>query len=106
MSPPVPCERAPDPPCVDISGDVDAATAETWKRAGLQLIEAHDASPVLLDLGAVSFIDSTGLSMLLAIRNAAMTSGRAMRLVNVPNHVRRLFAITGLTDVLTPEDPP
>lgn len=96
--------REPDAPCVDLQGDVDMATVPAWKRTALAVIADGADSRVTLDLSGVAFIDSTGLGLLIDLRNAAADAGRELLIVNVPHHVRRLFEITGLVRILVEAD--
>jgi anti-anti-sigma factor len=58
---------------------------------------------VILDLGAVTFMDSAGLSALIVLDRAARAKGVRFRLQNVPPRVTRLLTLTGLHAVLTRE---
>ena len=53
-------------------------------------------SRVVLDLADVQFIDSSGIAYLVRLANAQEAP---VRLDNVPSRIRRLLAMTGLTDV-------
>lgn len=53
-------------------------------------------SCVILDLSAVTFMDCTGLQVLIAARHAAAVARRELRLRNVPDRVQRLFELTDL----------
>ena len=50
---------------------------------------------IVLDLRLVDFIDSTGLRVLLTLRNDIKRNGHALLLVPPQPAVRRIFAITG-----------
>jgi anti-anti-sigma factor len=56
---------------------------------------ASDGS-VLLDLRAMSFIDSSGLRVLVALSNEARARGATLALRNVPRHAERVLDLTGL----------
>ena len=53
---------------------------------------------MVLDLGEVSFIDSSGLRALLIGRDAVVSAGGEFELVNPSTVVRRLLQITGLEE--------
>jgi anti-anti-sigma factor len=79
------------------SGEVDLATVDQF------LIEANacldeGAEVVEIDLGEVTFIDSSGLGALVRIRNAARDRDKELVLTNVPASVERLLAVTGLSE--------
>jgi anti-sigma B factor antagonist len=79
-------------------GPVDAATAPTL-RAELDGVTAHGAH-VLVDLGGVSFLDSTGLGVLIGGLRRARVEGGALRVVCADPVMLELFRVTGLTEVL------
>jgi len=51
-----------------------------------------------IDLSGVTFIDSSGLAMLVRIRRAATDAGMDLRLAGTPPRVRQLLEITGLDE--------
>ncbi len=54
-----------------------------------------------LDLRGVSFLDSSGLSMLLELHKQCATNGGALRLIEPPDHVWQLLKIAGLDEHFT-----
>jgi anti-anti-sigma factor len=81
-------------------GEIDLDTADEFRHV---LTEAtrRDSPRVIVDLTGVSFMDSTGLQLLIAAQQAAETRGGTVRLVGTRPRVRRVFDITR-TDVLFP----
>ena len=83
-----------------VKGDIDIAAAPDLLR---RLDEAIDADPgglVVVDFDAVTFIDSTGLGVLVAAQRRARTAGGTLGVVGVPDRVRQVFEVTGLDRVL------
>ena len=92
----------PDGPCVAVSGEVDIETAPRLRRT---LVDAAGAGqPVVVDLGAVTFMDSSGLAALIVAQRAATAAGSTIELENVPPAVRRLLSLTGM-DTFLPARP-
>ena len=60
----------------------------------------HGGTAVHLDLGDVTFMDSSGLHVLLATRRRASLVGAEMRLVRVSARVQRLIELTRTQAVL------
>ena len=58
----------------------------------------------MLDLGDVTFLDSTGLSVLLSSLKRCQGEGGSIRLISLQRNVRRVLEITGLTDVFQVQD--
>lgn len=80
-----------------VSGEVDIATDEQFLTAALACLD--DSLEVCeIDLGGVTFIDSSGLGALVRIRNAAHERGKRLVLTHVPATVNRLFEVTGLAE--------
>ena len=81
------------------SGDLDLATRDQVARE-LAHVRTAGFSDVVLDLRAVSFIDSSGLQMILEEARAAEHDSCRFRLISGPAAVRRLFELTGIADEL------
>jgi anti-sigma B factor antagonist len=56
---------------------------------------------VVFDLGALKFIDSTGLRTLLQARDICDRSGSRLSIAECQGHVARVLALTGLDSVLS-----
>ncbi|MFE2553669.1 STAS domain-containing protein [Streptomyces sp. NPDC059355] len=56
---------------------------------------------LVLDLSAVTFIDSAGLNTLLILRNRAETEQGLLELRGLPEQALRLLDITGARDLFT-----
>jgi anti-sigma B factor antagonist len=84
---------------VSVSGELDLYTAERL-RARIDEAGAVGADTILVDLSEVSFIDSTGLAVL--VQETKRLEGRGHCLVVVTNdpRTRRVFEVTGLNQVL------
>ena len=84
---------------VRAAGEVDAATAPQLAAA----LEDGDAAraAVELDLGGVTFIDSSGIRVLARVHAAAVDAGRPFAITAAGEPVRKIFAMTGLDALLT-----
>jgi anti-anti-sigma factor len=95
------CDVIPERDAVRVvpTGELDLAYAGT---VGSQLGELFDAgfSHVVLDLNELTFLDSTGLRMIIEANRAA--KDRAIRLTLLPGRpeVQRVFEVTGTRDAL------
>ncbi|WHP18853.1 STAS domain-containing protein [Cellulomonas sp. ES6] len=83
---------------VRLTGEVDA----TLRREAARALAAVRSSklPVVVDLSAVSFIDSTGVGLLLQCHKACLGRGMACTLRGTPPRVERVLTVLGLLDVL------
>ena len=82
---------------LDVSGEIDLATAPELEST---LAERVGARKTIVDLSRVSFIDSTGLRVLLTIHETAETAGGQLVLISAEGPVTKLCAITGVRDLL------
>ncbi len=83
---------------VTVSGEVDVATAPALREC-LDRVVGLDEGAVVVDLRGVTFIDSTGLGVLIGAHRASSDAGRELRLVLAEPRILKVFEITGLTDL-------
>jgi anti-anti-sigma factor len=76
-------------------GKIDAASAKSLEKE-LRKVFAAGASSVLLDLGDVSFIDASGLFVLLAVAKLSVSYGRRLRIVRVSSPIDRVIEQSGV----------
>jgi anti-sigma B factor antagonist len=84
-----------------VGGEVDLATAPQLHAKLVDLLEVGEAGSILVDLTPVAFMDSTGLTVLLAAHKRAQAGGRSIRLVCPAGSVLRVFRLTGAEKVLS-----
>lgn len=89
-------ERAtPDPFVVWVSGDMDMEHAAGLRSSLLTSVgRAPRGADIILDLRNSSFCDSTGLNVLLAVRERAGESGHRLKLAAPSHQMVRLLEIT------------
>ena len=87
-----------DPLVVVVVGEIDQSNdAELWRQ--LEPLLAQCPTPCL-DLGGVTFIGSTGLSLLLRLKAVLEADGRPLQIVAASRPVRRVADVAGLTGTL------
>jgi anti-sigma B factor antagonist len=86
-------------PVVRAHGEVDVSTAPAL-RAELMSI-AEDSPKVVVDLSDVTFLDSTGLGVLIAAmkRFRDSSTGGHLHLVVTRPHIQKVLEVTGLTSI-------
>ena len=82
-----------------LRGEVDIAVVEQI-RADLMGVIACDRHHLVVDCSALTFIDSSGIAMLVEADRELENDGRHMLIVNVPALPRRVFEVLGLTNLL------
>lgn len=95
------CEDGNRTQIITVRGEVDLASAPRLRGLISRAIgEANGDSPsVVVDLGAVEFVDTAGLEMLLERWNALRQFAGSMRLVVREGPVTRLLRLTGLDEL-------
>jgi anti-anti-sigma factor len=81
-----------------LNGEIDLATASVLEEK-LSIVEAREPANVIVDLDHVSFMDSTGLQVLVA-HTLSRQNGHRVRLTKGSPQVQRLFEVSGLRDHL------
>jgi anti-sigma B factor antagonist len=84
---------------VTAAGEIDAATADTLATAVAGAL-ADGYPKVLADFAGVSFIDSTGLGVLVKSHRAAVAAGAVFAVVHPTPQTRKLIRVLGLDQLL------
>jgi anti-anti-sigma factor len=84
---------------VSLRGELDLASARVMEER-LAAIEERQPARVVIDLGGLAFIDSSGLRVLLLADSRARERGFELVLAPGPEPVQRVFEMTGALDVL------
>jgi anti-sigma B factor antagonist len=87
-----------------LTGQLDLATAPLLAAELLNL--AQHEGDVVLDIGLLTFVDSTGLSLFVSQHKKLAARGHSLVISSPTPSARRLLEITGLTDVLSIEAAP
>jgi anti-sigma B factor antagonist len=95
-------------PCVDghgvlfVTGDLDTWCGPRLEQ-GLAELRSSGARTITIDVTGLDFIDSTGLGVLVRARDALRSDLGRLEVESPPDHIRRVFELAGLTDLLTGE---
>ena len=84
-----------------LEGELDASTAPILDEALRRAASDGAAQRLVLDLGKLKFVDSAGLSVLVAAHRRLQHDGAELVVCSPSAAVRRLFDIAGLDRVLT-----
>ena len=83
---------------IEVRGEVDLATAPTVERELLRVEESHEL--VALDLSQTSFMDSTGLQMMIGADRRMRERGGRFVVIQGPEPIQRLLSLTQVGDYL------
>jgi anti-sigma B factor antagonist len=85
-------------PVLRVFGEVDIQTSPILDEE-LRRVVGEGVSSIIVDLSEVTFLDSTGLSVLIAGLKRCQNARGDLRLVSPRSNVRKVLEITGLIDV-------
>jgi anti-sigma B factor antagonist len=92
-------EREGDSVTVAVAGEIDLSTADQLDRA-IREAEESQTRRIVVDLSALSFVDSTGLSVLLeAIKRGRRDGNRLSFVPSKHEAVTRVLALTDTTEL-------
>ena len=92
-------EARPGAVRLTLTGELDLATAYTFDRRLLD-VEAQHPSLIVVDLRAVTMLDSTGLARLVSAQRRARRGGWRLVLVRGGRTVMRVLQTTRLDEML------
>lgn len=97
--------RGADRLILELEGELDMVTSPLLQNA-LSSAELDGEDAVVIDLQGISFMDSTGLKALFAVRNAVEERGHRFAVTPGSPQVQRLLALTRLDEHLRTIDAP
>jgi anti-sigma B factor antagonist len=92
-------ESRGDAAVVRVVGPLAAGNRMEFRQQVMDAV-ARGASHVVVDLAQAGYVDSTGLGTLVLLAKRVRAQGGALRLENLNEDVRTLFALTKLDSVL------
>jgi len=84
---------------VALEGNIDRDAMTGLNQAYEDAVVA-DPQVVLLDFQEVTYINSTGIALIVGLLGRARAEGRQMRASGLTEHYERIFAITRLSDFI------
>ena len=80
----------------ELAGEIDAHSAPMVSER----VESAHGSKLVLDLAGVTFMDSSGLRVIVQLHQQAQAGGPQLVITHASRPVIRLFDIAGLSDLL------
>lgn len=90
-------EEGPDGTVLSLAGELDIASAPLLVQATAS-VDRTGPRQLIIDLGGVTFMDSTGLRALLLARQQADEHDQLLVLRPGPRQVQRVFELSGTLD--------
>lgn len=92
-------ERDGDGHVICLTGELDLASAPAVQRE-LERVEASDAAAIVVDLSGLTFMDSTGVRLLLTASARSRLDAERLLLLRGPVAVQRVLELTGVERLL------
>lgn len=89
---------------IDVSGRITLGEGSSNLREGIREMLAKGIRKILLNLGDVSYIDSSGIGELVSAFTSVANQGGQLKLLNLTKRVRDLLQITKLYTVFEVHD--
>ncbi|WP_417899944.1 anti-sigma F factor antagonist [Bacillus haimaensis] len=90
--------------CIRLAGELDHHTAENLREQASSIIEKHNISHIILNLEQLSFMDSSGLGVILGRYKQIKSNGGEMVVCSISPPVKRLFEMSGLFKIIRLEE--
>jgi anti-anti-sigma factor len=95
--------EARHPAVLRLVGDIDFFTEDEFRAEAERLLGEPDIDRLVVDLGEVGVMDSSGLSLLVDLLRLCRDTDLPMTLRGVPDRVVQLLDLTGLDQVIAVE---
>lgn len=85
---------------IAVAGEIDLSTCDSVASAIQDVVTADRAAELIVDLDQVTFLDSTGVRVLVAGQRLARQHGSAYLVINARGIVHRVLEVSGVLDAL------
>jgi len=83
-----------------LSGDFDVLNSGRIKNQILEKVSDTFSKDLLIDLTNVSYIDSSGLGVLIGLHKQCKLNGRKLKIFGLDKNLQELFSLTSLDKIL------
>jgi anti-sigma B factor antagonist len=94
------CRLDSDVAVVKVTGEVDVSTSSSLRDRLLRVIADENRHGLVVNLASVSFLDSTGVGVLVGIWHRVCATRGRLALAAPSRQARRVLETTGLSQVL------
>jgi anti-anti-sigma factor len=98
-------ERVGETISVRPEGDVSMETITVFREVLRNVVDSQEGGSVDVDMGAVTFLDSSGIGVLIAAQRAAKARGTELMVVNPGAMTRMVLQIAHLDGILVRDEP-
>jgi stage II sporulation protein AA (anti-sigma F factor antagonist) len=86
--------------CIRLSGELDHHFADDLREQTIKAIETYDIKHIVLNLAQLSFMDSSGLGVILGRYKQVKQNNGEMVVCAISPSVQRLFEMSGLFKII------
>ena len=85
---------------IELQGEINATAEEALNQAYSQASH-HDPTSILLNFEKVTYINSTGIALIVSLLAQARKSHKGLVVYGLSDHYKEIFHITRLSDFMT-----
>ena len=85
---------------VVLDGELDEHSAKYTTGVLDKLFESSDCKQIIIDLSALTFMDSTGIGVLIGRYKKMKKKGIGIFITNPSYHAEKIFKLTGLYEIM------
>lgn len=82
---------------VYLSGEIDHHSAREMRESIDAFVQTHNPQMMKLDFSGVTFMDSSGIGLVIGRYRTMALLGGKLTVVNIPPHLQRIFNLSGIT---------
>lgn len=89
---------------IKITEEIDHHTCEKIRKRADYEIQIHIPKKVIFDFGEVTFMDSSGIGMIIGRYKLVSMFGGKMTMINVKPNVKKVFEMSGVLKLIPIEE--
>lgn len=93
-------ERRRDQVTVRLTGELDHCSAQSIRRELNEMIADPGVKKLVLDLRGLTFMDSSGIGVILGRYRALAQRGGKVAVKNMNPHIERIFILSGMNQII------
>jgi len=94
------CIKQRDRAEVYLEGELDHCSAQSIRRELDRVLEDQSIRHLILDMGKMSFMDSSGIGVILGRYRILAARGGTVAVRNMNAHVERIFILSGMHQII------
>jgi anti-sigma B factor antagonist len=84
---------------VNLIGEIDIYSIEKFREAIEEKMKTQEPE-IILDCSELSYMDSTGMGVLIELRNKTKEVGQKIVMMNPRPNIKKLMALTGIDKII------